>query len=65
MIFGIKFKFYNSMKKEFDIKPIYCKKFMKIEREPSSEKVTDFHNKEIPAVGSYLLVSSNINWFCF
>ena len=61
MIFGIKFKFYNSMKKEFDVKPIYCKKFMKIEREPSSEKVTDFHNKEIPAVGSYLLVSSNIN----
>ena len=61
MIFGIKFKFYNSMKKEFDIKPIYCKKFTKIEREPSSEKVTDFHNKEIPAVGSYLLVSSNIN----
>ena len=61
MIFGIKFKFYNSMKKEFDIKPIYCKKFMKIEREPSSEKITDFHNKEIPAVGSYLLVSSNIN----
>ena len=61
MIFGIKFKFYNSMKKEFDIKLIYCKKFMKIEREPSSEKVTDFHNKEIPAVGSYLLVSSNIN----
>ena len=61
MIFGIKFKFYNSMKKEFDIKPIYCKKFMKIEREPSSEKVTDFHNKEIPAVGSYLLVSNNIN----
>ena len=34
---------------------------MKIEKESSSEEVTDFHNKEIPEVGSYFLVSSNIN----
>ena len=42
----------NSMQKEFYSEPIYNKKILKTEIKSSSYDTTDFHDKEMPKVGS-------------
>ena len=38
--------------KQFDSKPVYNKKFLKIEIKSCGDEVTDFYNIEIPGVDS-------------
>ena len=40
------------IKKEFDGKPVYNKKFLKYKINSYVDGVTDFHDDEIPKVGS-------------
>ena len=40
------------IKKELDCRPIYNKKFLKTKIRSYGSKVTDYHDKEIPKVGS-------------
>ena len=40
------------IKKEFDSKPVYNKKFLKTKIKSHGDEVTDFYNKEIPKVDS-------------
>ena len=42
----------TDVKKEFDSKPIYNKKFLKTKILSYGKKDTDFHDKEIPKAGS-------------
>ena len=42
----------NSIKKDFDGKPICNKKFLKIKIKFYGDEATDFHDEEIPKVGS-------------
>ena len=42
----------NSIKQELDCKPIYTKKFLKAKMKFYGDEATDFHDKEIPKVGS-------------
>ena len=42
----------NSMKKEFDSKIICNKKVLKIKIKSDNDEAEDFHNKNIPKVGS-------------
>ena len=45
-------KLSNSMKKEFDSKIICNKKLLKIKIKSDNDEAADFHNKNIPKVGS-------------
>ena len=40
------------MGKEFDSEPVYNKRILKIKIKSSGDEAEDFHNKEIPKVGS-------------
>ena len=43
----------NSIKKEFDSKPIYNEKYLKAKIKPYNGKIsTNFHNNKIPRQGS-------------
>lgn len=43
----------NSIKEELDCEPIYNKKYLKTKIPSYSEKITDFHDKDVPNVGSH------------
>ena len=45
----------NSVKKEFDTKPIYNKKFLKTKKKSYGVETTDFYDKEMPKVGLYYI----------
>ena len=45
-------KAYNCIKKEFDSKPIYNKKFLKTKFKSYGDEARNFHYKEMPKVGS-------------
>ena len=42
----------SDIKKEFDSKPVYNKRFLKTNIKSYSDQATDFHDKEVPKVGS-------------
>ena len=49
---GIWNRFSNSINKELDCEPIYNKKFLKSKIRSYDHEATDFHDHEIPKVGS-------------
>ena len=50
--YSIQNKTSNNTKKEFGCEPIYNKKILKVKIRSYGNEATDFHNKEIPKVGS-------------
>ena len=51
----------NSIKKEFDSKPVYYEKYIKIKIKPYNGKInTNFHNNKIPREGSQFICLSVI-----
>ena len=48
----IKNRVSNSIKKEFDSKPIFNKRFLKTKLKCYGDETTDFHDQEVPKVGS-------------
>ena len=51
----------NSIKKEFDSKPVYYEKYIKIKIKPYNGKInTNFHNNKIPREGSQFICFSVI-----
>ena len=56
----------NSIKKEFDSKPVYNEKYLKANTKSYSGKInTNFHNNKIPREGSQFICFSNFDLFCF
>ena len=49
------------IKKEFDSEPVYNKYFLKTKIKSYSDEATDFHDKEIPKVGSTRICLAVIN----
>ena len=45
----------NSVKKKFDSKPIYNKKFLTTKKKSYGVETTDFYDKEMPKVGLYYI----------
>ena len=45
------------IEKGFDSEPVYNKNYLKTKIKSHSDKVTDFYDKKIPKVGSYLFSS--------
>ena len=51
----------NSIKKEFDVKPVYNEKYLKAKIKPYNGKInTDFHNNKIPREGFQFICLSVI-----
>ena len=58
----------NSIKEEFDSKPVYNEKYLKAKIKSCSGKInTNFHNNKIPREGSQFvcLFICNFDRFCF
>ena len=53
ILFGIKSAKYL---KKIDTRPIYNKRFFKVKIKSYCDKATDYHDEEIPKVGSIILV---------
>ena len=54
----IRKKFSNNIKKEFDSKPNYHKKFMPTKIKPYCQEVTDVHDKEMRRIGSNCILNT-------
>ena len=53
----IREKVKNSIKKEFDSKPVYNEKYLKAKIKPYNGKInTNFHNNKIPREGSQFFI---------